>query len=191
MKKVLCIIVTILLSFPIVSFADETSAITLNITDGETFYEIPSEFGAYCENAVEISFYLDGVFISKADASGETSVSSLAYGKHTIKAVAIMEDGSAEEAVSEFTYAKKKTISLHSQDFDNADNLNSISSTTDLQSSTGFTYGKIADVAEFSEGKGKSGNDEITHTKKLQRTNRSLQFFVCENIISTAFLSMP
>ncbi|MBO5370294.1 MAG: hypothetical protein J6B23_06430, partial [Clostridia bacterium] len=118
MKKYLSVFLALVLMLSLAAPAYAGGEV-LNLIpfDGEVVYEAPQSFSAYCEDAETIRFYLDGIFVGEADDNGELKAPELAFGKHSLSAVAVMADGSALRDEVTFEYRQNVVFSSQSQDF--------------------------------------------------------------------------
>lgn len=132
------------------------SVLNLYPSDGSVINDAPEFFVADTSSCESITFILDGDVIGEASDEGKIEVNKLAFGKHTLRAVALMNDGTyvCEESVFEF---KPKLISQSfSTDF------NSYTAVSEPEGFYVWDQNKIIEKASVPGPSGEEGDKAVS-----------------------------
>lgn len=146
--------------------------LSLSPADGEVLDEPVQYFSADVTGVKKVIFMIDGKSIGVGDSNGKIKAPDLSFGKHTLAAVSMMEDGTVLKEESKFEIRKNVIYKSHVQDF------NTFSEDV---SEIGFTV-ENSQNANISAVSGVSGEEsdkalklEVNTDEKLVVKNPSLQ----------------
>lgn len=115
----LVVAVSAILSVALPALADDSNILELYPSNGSEIYKKPDYFTVNPGGASEIVYELDGKFLGKGDGYGRIAVADLSYGKHTVKATAVVPGGTAITEESTFVYENATVELSQFQDFNN------------------------------------------------------------------------